>query len=241
MSEDTSGWTQSADAWIRRIDTFDFARQVLLDGPMIDLCGDLEGKRVLDVGCGEGRYCRMLQQHGAITVGIDPTEPLLNKAKERDPGGTYLEGSGEHLPFEDSSFDIVAFYLTLIDIPNYRKAIFEASRVLRLGAKVIVGNLASHATTSPTGWVRDAQGKKTYFPIDHYCEEFGQVVEWAGISVINYHRPLSHYMDAFLCAGLSLRKYLEPIPTREQVANDPEMEFERRVPYLIAMLWEKIP
>jgi SAM-dependent methyltransferase len=236
---DPSGWTDSAQAWITRVDTFDFARVVLLDEPMIRLCGDLRGKRVLDVGCGEGRYCRMLQEQGATTVGLDPTEPLLARAKERDPGGTYVKGSGEQLPFEDDFFDVVAFYLTLIDIPDYRKAIQEAARVLKPGGQMVIGNLAPHATTSPTGWVRDAQGNKLYFPIDNYCEEWGTEVAWAGIKVINYHRPLSDYMSAFLGGGLMLREYLEPVPTKEFVEKNPDFEYERRVPYVVAMLWEK--
>jgi ubiquinone/menaquinone biosynthesis C-methylase UbiE len=155
--------------------------------------------------------------------------------------GTYVKGSGEQLPFEDDSFDIVAFYLTLIDIPDFRTAITEATRVLKPGGNIAVGNLAPHADTTPTGWARDAAGKKTHFPIDNYMEEFPQTVEWAGISVINFHRPLSAYMQAFLKCGLILREYLEPVPSKEEVAAKPELEWERRVPYLNAMLWEKPP
>lgn len=237
--DDPSGWTTSAQAWITRIDTFDFARQVLLDAPMVRMCGELEGRRVLDVGCGEGRFCRMLRARGAQTVGIDPTEPLLETARQRDPQGEYILGSGEYLPFDDGSFDVVAFYLTLIDIPDFRKAISEGSRVLKPGGRLVIGNLAPHATTSPQGWVRDESGAKLYFPIDRYSDEWGQMVEWAGIRVLNYHRPLTAYMKALLGAGLILREYLEPVPSQEEVERNPELEYERRVPYLVAMLWEK--
>jgi hypothetical protein len=56
---------------------------------------------------------------------------------------------------------------------------------------------------------------------------------------VNYHRPLAAYLRSFLSAGLILRDYLEPIPSKEAVENDPTLEYERRVPYLNAMLWEK--
>ena len=239
MPEDRSGWTTSADAWIARMDTFDFARQVLLDGPMVRMCGEVDGRRVLDIGCGEGRFCRMLSALGAQTVGLDPTAQLLETAAGRDPGGEYLPGNAESLPFEDGSFDVVVFYLTLIDIPDFRKAIFEASRVLKPGGRMVIGNLACHASTSPTGWVRDAGGGKLYFPIDRYMDELEMEVAWAGICVINYHRPLSAYMEAFLSAGLALREYLEPVPTAEQIQENPDLEYERRVPYVVGMLWEK--
>jgi SAM-dependent methyltransferase len=238
MTNDPSGWTQSAQAWINRIDTFDLARQVLLDKPMIRLCGRLKGSSVLDIGCGEGRFCRMLSERGAKPIGLDPTPALLDTAKSRDPKGTYVLGSGEDLPFENASFDVAVFYLTLIDIPDFRKAIAEAARILEPGGRLVMGNIASHAT-SPTGWLKDLEGKKLYYPIDHYSEERSMTVEWAGIKVINFHRPLSAYMEAFLSSGLLLREYLEPIPTPEDVEADPDLDYERRVPYLVAMLWEK--
>src|SRR4051812_23400902 len=125
MTNDPSRWTQSAQAWINCIDTFDLARQVLLDKPMIRLCGRLEGSSVLDIGCGEGRFCRMLSERGAKPIGLDPTPALLDTAKSRDPKGAYVLGSGEDLPFENASFDVAVFYLTLIDIPDFRKAIAE--------------------------------------------------------------------------------------------------------------------
>lgn len=206
---------------------------------MLRMCGTVEGRKVLDVGCGEGRFCRMLRDRGADTVGIDPTPPLLGTARERDPDGSYLLGKAEQLPFEDASFDILVFYLTLIDIPDFRTAIKEAGRVLKPGGRMVIGNLAPHASTSAQGWVRDANGKKLYYPIDRYSDEFAQVVEWAGIRVVNYHRPLNAYMQSFLGEGLVLREYLEPVPTEEQAAANPELEYERRAPYLVAMLWEK--
>lgn len=238
MINDPSGWTTSAQAWIKRIDTFDLARQVLLDKPMTRMCEPLQGRKVLDIGCGEGRFCRMLTKGGATTIGLDPTEALLTVAKERDPNGVYVSGSGEDPPFDDASFDVAVFYLTLIDIPDFRKSIAEATRVLKPGGHIVVGNIASHAT-SPTGWVKDDNGKKLYYPIDYYSDERSMEVAWAGIKVINYHRPLSAYMKAFLDCNLILREYLEPLPTEEEVKENPDLEHEHRVPYLVAMLWEK--
>ena len=239
MIDDPTGWTQSAQAWIKQVDTFDFAREILLDGLMLQMCGDVAGKDVLDVGCGEGRFCRMLRDRGAKVVGLDPTQALLSVARERDPSGRYVRGAGESLPFEDASFDVVVSYLSLLDIDDYRKAIQECVRVLKPGGRLVYGNLAAFATTTGKGWTEDEQGNKLYFPIDHYIDERAMVVEWSGISVVNYHRPLSAYMSAFLDNGLILKEFVEPAPTLEQVAEHPNWEHDRRVPYCMAMRWEK--
>jgi 2-polyprenyl-3-methyl-5-hydroxy-6-metoxy-1,4-benzoquinol methylase len=66
-------WRQLAPAWIREArEGANPSRRGLLDGPMLEACGDVRGLRVLDCGCGEGRFCRMLLDGGAEHVlGVD--------------------------------------------------------------------------------------------------------------------------------------------------------------------------
>jgi SAM-dependent methyltransferase len=183
----------------------------------------------------------MLAERGAKTVGLDPTSLLIQTAREKHPDGEYVKGSGEKLPFESESFDMVVFYLTLIDIPDFRSAIKEANRVLRPEGKLVAGNLASHATTSVgnLGWVKDEKGNRLHFAIDNYLDEYGDVVGWKGIKIVNWHRPLSAYFDTYLSEGLILKRFLEPAPTLEQAAENPSWNYDRRVPYTNAMLWQK--
>jgi SAM-dependent methyltransferase len=77
---------------------------------------------MLDVGCGEGRFCRMLGAEGIACTGVDPTRALIERARELDPGGAYFEASGDTLPAEDASFDLVTSYLSLLDMPEIQHA-----------------------------------------------------------------------------------------------------------------------
>ncbi|MDJ0730413.1 MAG: class I SAM-dependent methyltransferase [Crocosphaera sp.] len=64
---------------------------------------------ILDVGCGTGRALSWYEQqinHLKLT-GIDPSADLLEKASQRLPNAEFIEGSGEKLPFQDNSFDLV--------------------------------------------------------------------------------------------------------------------------------------
>ena len=194
--------------------------------------------RVLDVGCGEGRFCRMLRERGSTVVGIDPTPPLLEEARRRDPAGSYVRAMAEGMPFADGSFDVVVSYLTLIDIADWRAAIQEMTRVLAPRGALLVANLTSFVTPcADVGWVYDEQGRKLHYPVDGYLEERGVWLAYKGIRVVNYHRPLSAYMSALLAAGLKLTYFDEPAP----VAGAPEESAEsyRRVPWLMTMEWEK--
>src|SRR5207302_214127 len=127
-------WQASADAWIADMGEFgDFGRRYVLDPVMLPRALSRSPKKALDVGCGEGRFCRMLKPHGVDVTGIDPTPTLIAAAHARDAGGAYLEGAAEHLPFCDESFDLVVSYLSLIDIPDIHTAIPEMARVLNPG------------------------------------------------------------------------------------------------------------
>ena len=90
----------------------DWAREHVLDPVM--LCRVAEGRfeRALDVGYGEGRFCRMLSAAGLAATGIDPTGPLIETARQRDPSGDYRLGEAGELEFEAASFDLVVSYLT---------------------------------------------------------------------------------------------------------------------------------
>lgn len=191
-------------------------------------------RRALDVGCGEGRFVRVLAELGAWVVGLDPTHALLEHGATMAPHGPFVRAKGEALPFASESFDLVVTYLSLIDILDFRTAIAEMARVLEIGGTLLVANLAPHATTGE-GWVKDSVGKRVYFPIDRYMEEFGQWVEWRGVRVVNYHRPLSAYMAAFLGAGLHLRAFNEPLA----LPGAPDEDVYRRVPWAQVMVWGK--
>lgn len=235
---DFHGWETSANAWIDHVDRGDANRIGNLDPVVLRMLGGVSGKRVLDVGSGEGRFCRMLREMAALVVGVDPTQELVQSSRARDRGGQYVQAFAENLPFADSTFDAVVSYLSLIDIADYKTAITEMSRVLRPGGRLVVANLNGFATAA-LGWHKDEVGNRLFWPMDNYPEERAERVEWAGISIINYHRPLSNYMKSFLGSGLVLREFEEPVPSDEMIERFPNLATERRVPLFVAMHWEK--
>lgn len=219
------------------MDRGDRNRELLLDPIMLELCGDVDGKRVLDAGCGEGRFCRRLAKRGAITLGFDPIPELLSAASTRS-GNAYVLARAEQIPLQSDSFDIVVSYLTLLDIEGFRSAIQEMVRVLRPGGSLVVANQNAFVTTNMSGWHKSPTGERLHFPVDRYLEERGEWTQWSGIRILNYHRPLSAYLEAFLGQGLLLRRFLEPGPTAQMVRADPELEQWRRVPYFYVAKWE---
>lgn len=232
-----NGWDASAEAWITSLgDEGDFGRRYVLDAPMLDWAE--APTTALDVGCGEGRFCRMLRARGVATTGVDPTGALIEEARRRDPEGAYLEAGAEALPFPDASFELVVSYLALIDIDDIPAAMSEMVRVLAPGGAILVANLNGFNTAgAERGWVRDALGRHSHYPVDHYLEPRAMRVAWKGISIVNHHRPLSFYMRLFLEAGLVLERFDEPAPSPDAPAA--KAARHRRAPYFCMMRWRK--
>jgi SAM-dependent methyltransferase len=233
----TNGWEESAAAWIADMgESGDYGREFVLDPPMLARVANRGFRDALDVGCGEGRFCRMLKALGISTVGIDPTEAFIRQAKRLDLDGDYRQGRAEVLDFPDASFDLVVSCLALVDIDDIGNAVAEMSRVLRPCGSLLIANLTSFNTAgSPAGWTRDPEGNLR-FSIDYYLDERAEWVSWRGIRIRNWHRPLAAYMSLFLGQGLVLRHFDEPAPA----GGDPQKaERYRRVPYFVIMEWQK--
>lgn len=235
----SDGWRESAEAWIADVGQGgDFGRRYVLDAPMLARVAARPFTEALDVGCGEGRFCRMLGERGIRTVGIDPTSELIDQARVRDPQGDYQLGRAEALAFEDGRFDLVVSYLTLIDIPDVSTAIAEMARVLRPGGTLLIANLTgfnSAAAAADLGWTQLADGRQVY-ALDHYLEERSGWVEWRGIRIINWHRPLSTYMSLLLSHGLTLTHFDEPAPASDA---PPRAARYVRAPWFLVMEWTK--
>ena len=216
----------------------DFGRRYVLDPVMLPRALAAKPKTALDVGCGEGRFCRKLAEHGIATTGIDPTVALIAHAREMDARGAYVEAPAENLPFDDASFDLVVSYLSLIDIADYRTAITQMARVLKPGGALLIANLNGFNTAgAESGWIRNAFGQIQHYPVDHYLDERGFWTEWRGIRIVNHHRPLQVYMQALIGEGLQLTHFEEPAPITG--APQPKAERYRRAPWFLVMEWKK--
>lgn len=92
----------------------------------------LGGRRVLDVGCGNGASLAALEALGAVgPLGLDPRLPA--PAAERRWSARLGPGDGAALPYADASFDALVFFFSLHHIPRPDRALGEAARVLRAG------------------------------------------------------------------------------------------------------------
>jgi ubiquinone/menaquinone biosynthesis C-methylase UbiE/uncharacterized protein YbaR (Trm112 family) len=97
------------------------------------------GKRVLDAGCGHGRYVRAFASLGAEAVGLDASDEAARAASARgddDPRAQHVQGDVLRLPFRDASFDLAFCDGVLHHTPDPARGFAELARVTRPGGAV---------------------------------------------------------------------------------------------------------
>lgn len=111
---------------------------------MTRMLGKGQGRRLLDIGCGTGWSLELFLRQGFNCTGLDPSIPMLEKARERLGNRVDLHpGLGESLDFDDNSFDVASLVTTLEFVENPRACLEEACRVAK--DQLFVGFLNRYA------------------------------------------------------------------------------------------------
>ena len=104
---------------------------------LIEFFGDLAGKRVLDAGCGKGRFARVIaERHPAVRIcGMDIAEAMLRRVPDRVQR---CAGALTELPFADGSFDAAYATESLEHAVEIERAVTELCRVVNPGGRIVI-------------------------------------------------------------------------------------------------------
>ena len=184
---------------------------------VLKMAGDLAGRRVCDLGCGQGFLARRMAQLGASVVGVDISEKLLQIA-ERDEaavslGIEYLNDDANGLSrLADGAFDGVVCNWALLDIADLDACLRAVERVLRPGGWFVFSITHPCFLTRDFSW--ESEAKET--SVDHlvrsyFREGFSPPGVGGGIRgrVGRHYRTLGTYLNTVTGAGLVLERIIE--------------------------------
>ena len=93
---------------------------------------------LLDLGCGTGNYTIKLSALPIGITGLDPSELMLNEARQKSDKIGWLAGSAEELPFEDATFEAILCMLTIHHWRDLKTGMKNIFRVLKANGKLII-------------------------------------------------------------------------------------------------------
>jgi len=123
--------------------------------------GNLDGKRILDVGCGPGREARFFSENGFDVTGIDLTEKFLEIAFQKAPKAQFIKMDMRCLEFPDKNFDGVWVNASFLHIPKNEaeKTLLELKRVLKEGGLLHISVVAGEGEIFCTGGPEKGKGR----------------------------------------------------------------------------------
>ncbi len=116
---------------------------------VIESLGPLEGRRVLDLGCGKGRFAGHLKDAGAEVFGLDLSAAMLAGAI----GLPRVRASARRLPFADGTFDAVVAVEVLEHVGAVDAVLVEARRVLKPGGRLAIVDKNAGALDAKRPWL----------------------------------------------------------------------------------------
>lgn len=217
----------------------DINKEVLLTPLILEMLGQVAGRRVLDAGCGEGFLSRLLARRGASVMAVDYSRKLLEIARERTTADLqidYLHANLERLDMlDDEAFEAVVSCVVVQAIPDYRAAVGEMCRVLGPGGMCILA-IPHPCFSSDGSWVKDAEGEKLYWKIDNYFYERAfeiPLVPGSDHNPIDFHRTLTSYYRTILDAGFVVKDLVEPYPSPEAIEKYPQFIDDLRMSHFL--------
>lgn len=216
------------------------------------LLPDLNGKRVLSLGCASGDDSAQFKVQGAAeSVGIDISEQLVEIARKNHPECEFQEMDMEHLAFEDQSFDFVYASLALHYLEDWTQACAEVYRILKPGSSFLFA--CGHPLYSAMAITEDTDDIqiKTLSVTKHKQQKTAEVVgdyftrrvdATAGDSmeVTIWHKSISEIVKEVTAAGFLISAIAEPMPEPEIEAFKPlNYQILSKIPSMLIMKLEK--
>jgi ubiquinone/menaquinone biosynthesis C-methylase UbiE len=186
---------------------------------IVDLAGEVAGRRILDAGCGAGAVSVALRDRGAVVAGFDRSAKMVELARQRLGADTDLRvvDIAGPLPYPDGAFDDVIAALVLHYLEDWTAPLAELRRVLTPGGRLIV--VVNHPIIYKVVYP-DA----SYFATAKWSDEYTFNGQQAVLTY--WHRPLHAMTDAFTAAGFRTAVISEPPAAPEARERFPDL-FEK--------------
>jgi ubiquinone biosynthesis O-methyltransferase len=129
---------------------------------ILELVGDVQDRKVLDIGCGDGEFAHALAKRGAAVTGIDASRAMIEaaraRARQHNLDITFDVAKAEQLPYSAGQFDVVTAITILCFLEDARPVFGDIARVLQPGGLCVIGELGKWSTWAAGRRIRGLLG-----------------------------------------------------------------------------------
>ncbi|MBP3702017.1 MAG: class I SAM-dependent methyltransferase [Lachnospiraceae bacterium] len=201
----------------------------LVETPILhSLLPEMDGKDILDIGCGMGQHAMAYSKMGARSVlGIDLSEKMLAAARQENQTDTitYRQMAMEDIATLTQRFDVVTSSLVFDYIEDFDQLMKDIFHVMKDQA-VLVFSMSHPIVTAYDGqfprWTRTEHGERLYTNLRNYCVEGIRTIRWTVENYELYHRTFSSIVSAILEAGFVIEACRESETSEELREQEPE-------------------
>lgn len=200
----------------------------LLEQPaMAKLLPDLNGKTVLDLGCGYGHNCLDFVNKGATKVkGVDISQKMLSVAKTESAHEKieYLNMSMTDISKLSEKFDLIYSSLAFHYVEDFEAFARDMYSCLNIGGQLLFSQEHPIITATVDGnghFNKDENGNRVSYTFSNYNEQGERRIHWYVDGVVKYHRTLSGIINALAKAGFIIEEVCEPVPEEWAVRKLP--------------------
>ncbi len=181
--------------------------------------GDIGGKTVLDLGCGQGWLTKELTNRGAVAIGVDGSGSLIERARSQFPELTFLVADlAEGLPDLDIKFDTIISHMVVMDIPEIKTLFNAVSQALQPGGEFFF--TLPHPCFFQQKSHQDVSGQWFKKVTNYLTPEVWRIDSFGGHN--HYHRTIEEYVSALSQVGLLVSHFHEPPHESKSKRIDPE-------------------
>ncbi len=202
------------------------------------LLPDMDGRRVVDLGCGFGWFSRWADEHGAASVlGVDVSRNMLARARSdtTSPTVDYQCADLDVLELVSQSADLVFSSLALHYVHDLARLMSTVAESMVEGGSLVF-SVEHPIYSAPTTheFETSANGDRIW-PLDNYLVEGERVTSWFVDGVVKEHRTVATYVNTVIDAGLVVDRLVEWGPTAEDIAERPELADDLHRPWFLLL------
>ncbi|CAM3722238.1 class I SAM-dependent methyltransferase [Mesobacillus thioparans] len=208
---------------------------------LLELIGNVNGKKIFDLGCGDAEIgVELLGRDAEAYVGLEGSENMARVGVEHLKGtaGQVLHSTMEEWRPQAEEYDLVISRFALHYLEDLGSVFTKVHDSLMPGGRFVFS--VQHPVLTASSKSAEGSGRRTDWVVDDYFNQGERAEPWIGEKVIKYHRTVEGYFKLLLETRFMVEDLREGTPKAENFSTREEYERRMRIPLVLMFACRKL-